>query len=152
MKSQVCAVCCSILFASVAWGAPAGAGAPVATLVQQQLIAPLVARAANSSQFSRGPPGQTAYRAVIADGAPTLVDANGHRFVPFTVDSRTTYGGDPGNLPWNTGMLTGCVTVDDGVVYVKRGDGWRTASVYVGATSGGDVTEPVCVAATAPKT
>jgi hypothetical protein len=145
VRPPLLAACCSFLLADVAVASEHTPTSSAAAIVQQDLITPMTANAEATSGFSRGPPAHTVYRVVLPPDAPTLTDVNGHRFVAFTVDSKTTYGGGDGD--WRVGILSGCVTLDDEVVYVTLGASHRTAGVFVGAQPGGDVAEPVCVAA-----
>jgi len=63
----------------------------------------------------------------LLDAAP-LADSKGGAFVGFAVDAR--YGRGEGR--WKESVMTGCVYVESGEIYLQYGDAFRAAGVILG--------------------
>lgn len=98
--------------------------------MRQKLLAPLAARDAARTAYSRAgpPPGERRVR--LLDKAPTA-DAQGGVFTSFAVDAR--YGIGEGT--WRSAQITGCVYAASGEVFVKYGSSFRAAEVLQGKTT-----------------
>src|SRR4051812_19667397 len=97
------------------------------SLIQHKLLAPIAVREAGRSRYSRARPPAAERRLRMLDETPA-VDGKGARFRSFAVDARYGLGEDA----WRKGQITGCVYPASGEVYVKLGDGYRSARVLLG--------------------
>ena len=58
-------------------------------------------------------------------------DSQGGAFYTFAIDARHGYTQDV-EKSWRKDTITGCVYVDEGTVFVKRGDAFQPAAVLLG--------------------
>jgi hypothetical protein len=100
-------------------------------VVQEKLLAPLAARESARSSYSRARPPAAERRLRMLDAAP-VADGKGAAFVGFAVDARYGRGGAG---QWQEKVITGCVYVESGEVYVRYGDAFRAAGVLLGKTT-----------------
>ncbi len=84
---------------------------------------PLIEHEAKRSRFSRArlPPSERRIRVVQTTA---ILDAAGRPFVRFAVDVR--YGSD-----WSED-IRGCVYLQNGSIFVKRGDAYRSSEILLG--------------------
>jgi hypothetical protein len=107
-------------------------GAPAKVLVQRTLIEPLAAKENNQSKFSRARMPAQERRVRILDETPRQ-DARGGKFVRFAVDARHGFRFKADDeASWRQAAITGCVYVDRGEVFVKKGDEHRPAAFLLG--------------------
>ena len=78
-----------------------------------------------TSRFSRSRPPPRESRVRVTKSTATL-DKNGHPFVPFAVDVR--FGGPE----WHENDVVGCVYAGSGSLFVKLGDSYRPAEIFLG--------------------
>ncbi len=128
----------STLFASVAVVADEPAPQKeLAAVVQRAFLTPYARREAVRSSYSRMAMPAAARRLRVLDKAP-VEDATGRLFYTFAVDERRF--GD-----WQKAAMTGCVYLDKGEVFVKRGK-LRPAAAYLGGGKKvADAPETACV-------
>ena len=88
---------------------------------------PLAARESARSSYSRARPPAAERRVRLLDAAP-IADGKGGAFVGFAVDAR--YGRGEGR--WKQSVMTGCVYVETGEIYLRYGDAFREAGVILG--------------------
>lgn len=105
--------------------------------VQIRLLAPLAAKEAKRSAFSRAAPAPSERRVRIQD-PQFVLDGKGQKFVLYEVEA--SYGED-----WQT-AFTGCVYQGSGKVFVAQGDQFYPSEFMLGK----DV-EAVSGACTVPK-
>jgi hypothetical protein len=115
--------------------APTAVMIAAASTVRAKLLAPLATREQAQSRFSRGRLPPRVRRVRILDAQPRK-DALGAAFVAFAVDERHGMSALTEPLEkeagWTEGALTGCVYLDGGGVFVKRGDAFRPAELLLG--------------------
>lgn len=117
------------------------AAAKAQARVEQGLLKPLVESEGARSRFSRARPAPRERRVRITQATPT-VDKAGRPFMAFAVDVRWG-GGDE----WRENDIVGCVYVNNGDLFVKRGEEWRPGAFLLGKP--GDPVQGVCQAAPA---
>jgi hypothetical protein len=107
-------------------------------VVQAKVLKPLAARELERSRFSRARLPPQARRVRVID-AEAKKDSGGAAFVAFAVDARHGFDlEDEDGLPrkadgaWRKDTITGCVYVESGAVFVKRGEEFRPAEVLLG--------------------
>jgi hypothetical protein len=94
--------------------------------VQDKLLTPLAAKESARGSYSRARPPAAERRVRLLDATP-IADGQGGAFVGFAVDAR--YGRGEGL--WRQSVITGCVYVERGEVYVRYGDAFRAAGVML---------------------
>ena len=116
--------------ASLASAAPSETDARA--VVDKQLIAPLRAKEARQSRFSRAYQPPQVRRVRVLDSA-AVTDGNGAVFMSFAVDTQNGLLEDvDGTKPWRTDVIVGCVYPESGKVFVKRGETYFGASLLLG--------------------
>ena len=126
--------------------APDADKAPVAPIVAKaeqaiakDLITPLAAQERQRSRFSRARLPATARRVRVLDSTEKK-DAKSQTFVTFAVDARHgRYDFDDEELAqikkddgWRKDTITGCVYLESGEVFVKKGETFRAAGIMMG--------------------
>jgi hypothetical protein len=106
--------------------------------VETGIVRPLAERAASSFSRARPPPLERRVRVLQSTATH---DRSGRPFVPFAIDSRFVGG------QWQTNDFVGCAYVSNGQLFVKRGDGYRSAAFLFGKNS--DPVPGACEAAPA---
>ena len=99
-----------------------------ASLINAKLIQPLVAKEENQSKFSRARPAPSERR-VRAEDKPQQ-DSAGNSFFAFSVDTRRGWSDD--ESAWTKDAITGCVYLDRGEVFIKRGKVFHPAAAAIG--------------------
>lgn len=102
------------------------------SLVNQQLIGPLVAKERKQSKFSRArlPPAERRVRVVEAEPQR---DSAGDVFYTFVIDTRYGWVDDSDDeADWEKNAMTGCVYPGRGQVFIKRGKAFHPAAAAVG--------------------
>ncbi len=146
MRASIHVVCASILLAEVALASegtvvrvvrtPAVEVASQATpSTSEAVLADLESGFVTSwaryqsarSRFTRAlmPPSEA--RARLQE-ATARTDARGASFFAFAVDTRSSFP----EANWNLATLTGCIYPEQGTVYVRRGESYRTAKSFLG--------------------
>ena len=155
MKASRLLLSLSVMFASGIASAshPASAGEPgdyapprasvgseprVSKWVEAALLEPLAHREAARSRYSRVRMPPAARQVRLLDGGPET-DRRGRMFVRFAVDERRS-------AAWERNAMAGCVYLDDGAVFVKRGERVHSAAQYLGKEGPRATSE--CTAAT----
>ena len=100
------------------------------SLIQDKLLTPLAARDGSRGSYSRARPPPMERRLRLTDAEPTN-DGHGGAFVTFAVDAR--YGRGEGR--WMENTITGCAYAATGEVYVRYGQGFRSADALLGKPS-----------------
>lgn len=136
----------SLVFAHTTFAAPTaadgsseGKAAEVATeektavaLVSNELLQPLAEKERSRGRFSRARLPAQERRVRILD-EQARKDTRGNAFVGFAVDARhglRAVAAD--DASWRKATITGCVYLDSGEVFVKKGDQYRPAAFLLG--------------------
>ena len=96
-------------------------------LLQDTLLKALQLRDEERGSFSRAKMPSMARRVRVLDDA-ALRDKEGVGFVQFAIDTARRRG----SSDWKKNSVVGCVYVDSGDIYVKRGDTYHSARVLLG--------------------
>ncbi len=103
--------------------------------VQKSLLAPLAAKERARSRFSRARAPASVRRVRVLEPL-AKTDANGASFVTYAVDERHDWEtGEDGKIPeeaWRREAIVGCVYLERGEVYVKRGKQYHRPEVLLG--------------------
>jgi hypothetical protein len=128
-----------LVFAHTTFAEPPSGKEPTASpdakfaeaLVQRELLQPLAAKERDQSRFSRARlPAQERRVRVLDDRARK--DALGGTFVRFAVDARHGFHAVDDEASWNLATVAGCVYLDRGEVFIKKGDQVRPAAFLLG--------------------
>ncbi len=93
------------------------------------MIQPLVAKEENQSKFSRARPAPSERRVRVLDEKPQQ-DSAGNSFFTFSVDTRRGWSDD--ESAWTKNAITGCVYLERGEVFIKRGKAFHPAAAAIG--------------------
>lgn len=108
-----------------------------AKVVQTKLVQPLTAKEGERSRFSRARMPPQARRVRVLDAEPKK-DSSGAAYMAFAVDARHGFAVldvDDDDKGWRKDTLTGCVYVQSGEVFIKRGDDFMAAAMLLGKKS-----------------
>lgn len=114
----------SLLVSSAAF-----AGDDAKAIIQKTLVAPLRAKEAKQSRFSRARMPPQARRVRVLE---EKTDAAGEKFVTFAIDSSYGFGEVTNEDDWEKDTTTGCVYVAKEAVFVKLGAQYRPAALLLG--------------------
>ena len=111
--------------------ASAGSKTPptAVSMINDKLVEPLVAKEEHQSKFSRARPAPSERRVRVLDEKPQQ-DSAGNSFFAFSIDSRRGWGDD--ESLWHKDAITGCVYLDRGEVFIKRGKVFHPAAAAIG--------------------
>ena len=98
-------------------------------IIQKTLVAPLRAKEAKQSRFSRARMPPQARRVRVLE---EKTDSAGEKFVTFAIDSSYGFGSEVAEDEWEKNTTTGCVYVAKEEVFVKLGANYRPAAMLLG--------------------
>jgi hypothetical protein len=112
--------------------APVASATPTtASLIDDKLVKPLVAKEREQSKFSRARPAPSERRVRVLDEQPAH-DSAGNAFFAFAIDTRRGWHQNDDDSNWTKSAMTGCVYLDRGEVFIKRGNAFHPAAAAVG--------------------
>jgi hypothetical protein len=137
----------SLVFAHTTFAAPTAAdsssegkaaevaseGNTAVALVSNELLQPLAEKERNRGRFSRARLPAQERRVRILD-EQARKDTRGNAFVAFAVDARhgVRAAAAADDASWRKATITGCVYLDSGEIFVKKGDQYRPAAFLLG--------------------
>jgi hypothetical protein len=121
----------AIVLSSTLASAGSNADSKATTLVNERLIQPLAAKEQDRSKFSRARPAPSERRVRFVDDTPQH-DTAGDAFLTFAIDEHHGWSDSASDENWTKSTMTGCVYVDRGEVFIKRGNAFHPAAAAVG--------------------
>jgi hypothetical protein len=131
MRHCLLVVATIVLTSNLALAGSKAAPTTTASLINDKLVQPLVAKERNQSKFSRArmPPSERRVR--VLDEKPQQ-DSAGNAFFAFAIDERHGWADKSDEASWAKASITGCVYPDRGEVFIKRGKAFHPARAAIG--------------------
>ena len=136
MKVSSLLLSLSILLGSEVTYAGVKSDAEVSRLVETAILKPLAQREGDRSRFSRVAMPPAARHVRVLEGGPEK-DPGGKTFLRFAVDEKRS-------TEWARNVIVGCAYLDEGAVFIQRGEKVQSAAQYLG--KGGRATTTECTA------